>query len=66
LFLHSDKYIWRFDMSEQTHGGKGDRARKVDHDKFSKNFDAIFKQTFKEEIKDVKQSTEVKESKKTT
>jgi len=53
-------------MGEQTHGGKGDRARKVDHDKFSKNFDAIFKQTFKEEIKNVKQSTEVKESKKTT
>lgn len=53
-------------MGEQTHGGKGDRARKVDHDKFSKNFDAIFKQTFKEEMKNVKQSTEVKESKKTT
>ena len=30
-------------MSNATHGGKGDRQRKVNAEKYSSNFDAIFK-----------------------
>jgi len=29
-------------MSESTHGGKGDRPRKVDKDKYEANWNAIF------------------------
>jgi hypothetical protein len=29
-------------MSEATHGGKGDRPRKVNREKYEANFDAIF------------------------
>jgi|TARA_B110000858_G_C17744855_1_gene446800 hypothetical protein len=37
------------------HGGKGDKARKVDQSKFSDNWDAIFaKKEKKEEDKDLK------------
>ena len=40
-------------MSNATHGGKGDRQRKVNAEKYSSNFDAIFKT---EEKKDVKKN----------
>jgi uncharacterized protein YaaR (DUF327 family) len=38
-------------MSNATHGGKGDRQRKVNAEKYSSNFDAIFnkQQTEKED-----------------
>jgi len=29
-------------MSSKWHGGKGDKPRKVDHKKFSENWDKIF------------------------
>jgi hypothetical protein len=38
-------------MSNATHGGKGDRQRKVNSEKYSSNFDAIFKYN-REEIKE--------------
>ena len=37
-------------MSNATHGGKGDRQRKVNAEKYGSNFDAIFKTKFKELI----------------
>ena len=40
-------------MSNATHGGKGDRQRKVNAEKYSSNFDVIFKQQ-QEEVKDVR------------
>jgi hypothetical protein len=42
-------------MSNATHGGKGDRSRKVNAEKYSSNFDAIFKTKFKE-LEDVKKN----------
>ena len=42
-------------MAGTWHGGKGDKARKVDQEKFSSNWDAIFgKKEDKEEDKDLK------------
>ena len=38
-------------MSNATHGGKGDRQRKVNAEKYGSNFDAIFKYN-REEIKE--------------
>tara|TARA_R110002126_G_scaffold122048_3_gene263697 strand:+ start:465 stop:647 length:183 start_codon:yes stop_codon:yes gene_type:complete len=38
-------------MSNATHGGKGDRQRKVNAEKYSSNFDAIFKYN-REELKE--------------
>ena len=38
-------------MGDATHGGKGDRQRKVDAEKYSSNFDAIFKYN-REELKE--------------
>ena len=40
-------------MSDATHGGKGDRARQVDKDKFDSNWDAIFGKVFKQELEAV-------------
>jgi len=31
-------------MSASTHGGKGDRQRKADTERFNNNYDAIFKE----------------------
>jgi len=42
-------------MSNTTHGGKGDRQRKTNADKFDSNFDAIFRKKFKE-LKDDQES----------
>ena len=42
-------------MAGTWHGGKGDKARKVDQEKFSSNWDAIFgKKEDKKEDKDLK------------
>ena len=38
-------------MGDATHGGKGDRQRKGDAEKYSSNFDAIFKYN-REELKE--------------
>jgi len=38
-------------MGDSTHGGKGDRQRKVDAKKYNSNFDAIFKYN-REELKE--------------
>ena len=45
-------------MSDATHGGKGDRARQVDKDKFDANWDAIFGTVFKEEIEQAKENNQ--------
>ena len=45
-------------MSDATHGGKGDRARQVDKDKFDSNWDAIFGKVFKEEIKEANENNQ--------
>ena len=42
-------------MSNATHGGKGDRQRKANAEKYSSNFDAIFKTKFKE-LEDAKKN----------
>jgi hypothetical protein len=42
-------------MAGTWHGGKGDKARKVDQEKFSSNWDVIFcKKEDKKEDKDLK------------
>lgn len=45
-------------MSESTHGGKGDRQRKVDIKKFHDNWDKIFNKNVTEKL----QSTEKMDS----
>jgi len=37
-------------MSDATHGGKGDRQRKVNKEQYDSNFDRIFKQQAKKNI----------------
>ena len=48
-------------MSESTHGGKGDRQRKVNKEKYESNWDAIFR---KKKLPTKKLNPESKSSKK--
>ena len=48
-------------MGDATHGGKGDRQRKGDAEKYSSNFDAIFKYNREELKEDVDESSKLSE-----